>query len=157
MASLLIGFRRGIVKELGSLCGIVLAMLACRVFGEQATAVAASVMDVEEGSAFSLYAASLVGRGALFLIVWLGVFVVARMLRAAIHAVSLGILDRMLGALFCCVKWNLVLSLMLNLIHIMAPNAGMWTPQQGKGVVDAWLAFAPWLFGTLSDATLAAA
>lgn len=150
VASLIVGFRRGIVREVGSLCGIVLALLACRLFGDAATDVASTVLSVkEENSAFSHYAAAVVGRGCLFLLVWLGVYIVARLLRSAIHAVHLGILDRLTGALFCCLKWNLVLSLLLNLAHIVSPSSDIWTPAGGKAVVDSWLAFAPWLFGAI--------
>lgn len=155
VASLIVGFRRGIVREVGSLCGIVLALLACRMFGDAATDVAATVMNVsEENSAFSHYAAAVVGHGTLFLLVWLGVYIVARLLRSAIHAVKLGILDRMIGALFCCVKWNLVLSLLLNLAHIVSPASDIWAPAGGKAVIDSWLAFAPWVFGAISGAAV---
>ncbi|MCM1484524.1 MAG: CvpA family protein [Muribaculaceae bacterium] len=151
--SLFMGFHRGIVKEVGSLCGMVIGLLVCRIFGSQATDAAASVLGVEPGAlGFSLYTAAVVGRGVLFLLVWLGVYFLTRLLRSAIHAVRLGILDRVIGAVFCCVKWNVVLSLVLNLIHIVAPAAGMWSPASGKSLIDAWLAFAPWLFGAISDA-----
>lgn len=151
VASLIYGFSRGIIKELGSLCSILLGIIACRLFGDHATTIAAGILGVDpQANPISHYAASMVGNAGLFCAVWLAVFVIARLLHGAIHAIHLGFIDSLLGAAFCAAKWLLVLSLILNLIYIMAPTAGMWGANPPEGIIKAILAYAPWLFGALT-------
>ncbi len=156
VAALANGFRRGIVSEIGSLCAIVLALLACRVLGATATDVAARIMGVSaDAGSMTAYSAAIVGHGALFLGVWLLVGMLARLLRGAVRLVFLGWLDRLLGALFCGVKWMLVLSLVLNVVHLIWPNAAMWTPEKWGELIKGVLEFAPWLFGVIVTAATA--
>ncbi len=153
IVSLIMGYNRGIVRAVGSLCAILFAVLACRLWGDLAADGAAQTMGISAtDSAMSLYAAKIVGYGALFLVVWLGVFFLARMVRGAIRAVKLGVIDSFAGALFSCVKWLLVLSLFLNLIYIITPHAAFWGSDPPQGVVKIVLHFAPWLFGALTSA-----
>ena len=45
------------------------------------------------------------------------------MLRGVTHALQIGFLDRVAGALFCLFEWMVVLSLALNLWVIVKPTA----------------------------------
>lgn len=151
VGALIFGFTRGIVKEVSSLCAIALGIIACRLFGDRAASLAAGVLSLDtEGSAISRYAASMIGAAALFCLVWLAVFIVSRLIRGAIHAIHLGFVDSLLGAFFCAAKWLLVLSLVLNMVYIVAPYASMWGADPPEGVIKAILGYAPWLFGTLT-------
>lgn len=152
IASLIYGWHRGIVKEAMSLLAILLAIVACQVLGSTATSVAAHVMGLnDDSSAAAHYTASIVGCGVLFVGVWIGAFFLARMLRGAIKAVKLGVLDSLVGSFFCCAKWMLALSLVLNVIYLAVPHAAMWGADPPQGVIKGVLDFAPWLFGLLKD------
>lgn len=149
IASLVYGYHRGIVREVSSLCAILLAIIACQLLGDEATSIAARIFGIDEtGSSMSHYTAAIIGCGALFLIVWLGIWFLARMVSGAVKAVHLGVIDSAAGALFSCAKWMLALSLVLNLIYIVAPNAAMWGGEP-SGPVKGVLEFAPWLLGVL--------
>ena len=152
IAALIYGYNRGIVREAGSLCAILLGIVACRLMGDTATAIASEVLGASADDTMSHYAAALLGNAALFVIVWLGVWAFARMLRGAVHTAHLGIVDRLCGSLFSAAKWLLVLSLLLNLIYIMAPHASMWGADPPQGAIKAVLGYAPWLFGALTGA-----
>lgn len=152
VASLIFGYHRGIVREASSLCAILLAIVACQLLGDTATTIAAKAIGADEGeSAAASYSASIIGCGSLFILVWLGVYLLARMLRGAVRAVRLGIIDSAAGALFSCGKWMLALSLVLNLVYLVAPTLPMWGGKP-SGIVGAVLGFAPWIFGILRGA-----
>lgn len=148
------GFRRGIVREAVSFCAIILGIMACRLFSEQATAAGAKLIGVnlENESASSHYAAAIVGSILVFIIVWLAVFLIGRLLRGAVKIVRLGIIDSIIGAIYCTSKWLLVLSLLLNLIFLMAPHAEFWGGDPPQGIPEVCLGFAPWLFGIVTQA-----
>lgn len=146
------GYRRGIVREAVSLIAIILGIIACRLFSTPATCTAAKLLGLDsEGSSISHYTASVVGCLAIFIAVWAGVWLIGRVIRGAVHAVKLGVLDSSIGALYCSGKWTLILSLLLNIVYLIAPGASMWGADPPQGIIKACLAFAPWLFGIVSS------
>lgn len=152
VVAIVMGLRRGIVREAVSLCAIVAGVAVVRMFGDAATAVAEVAMGVEPGaSSVSHYTASIVGCALLFVAVWIIVYLVGRMLRGVVHAVKLGIIDRLAGAAYCVAKYLLVLSLLLNFIYLLAPSAAMWGADPKAGVCGAILGYAPWLFGVIGQ------
>ncbi len=149
---LIFGFRRGIVREAVSLIAIVLGIMACRLFSAPATAAMSKLLGIDPSDAsLSHYTASVLGCLVIFLIVWISVFLLGRILRGAVHAVKLGVLDSCIGALYCSGKWLLILSLLLNLIYLIAPAASMWGTNPPQGIIKACLGFAPWLFGIVTQ------
>lgn len=153
ISAMIYGFRRGIVREAVSFCAIILGVVACRLFSTQATAAGAKLIgvDIDSGGS-SHYAAAIVGSILVFIIVWLAVFLIGRLLRGAVKFVRLGIVDSIIGAVYCTSKWLLVLSLLLNLLFLMVPHAGFWGTDPPQGIPEACLGFAPWLFGIVTQA-----
>lgn len=153
IVGLLYGFHRGIVREAVSLIAIVLGVIACRLFSEPATAAAAKFLGVTpESPSLSQYTASIAGCIVVFVVVWLGVYLVGRVIRGAVHAVRLGIIDSALGSIYCAGKWLLILSLLLNLLYLMFPVANFWGADPPQGIIKACLSFAPRIFGIVTNA-----
>lgn len=125
------GYRRGVVMQIGSLLAFVLAIVVCRLFGDAATDVVASMIgEGKEASVdpMSRMVASTIGHVALFLIVWLGVGLTARALKLVVHTVHLGIVDRLAGALFMAFKAALVASFIVNFAEAVAPASSVANP-----------------------------
>lgn len=149
---LIFGYRRGIVREAVSLIAIILGIMACRLFSEPATCAVARLLGLDsEGSSLSRYTAAVIGCMVIFIVVWIGIYLIGRVLRGAVHAIRLGLLDSCIGALYCSGKWTLILSLLLNLVYLIAPGASMWGADPPQGIIKACLGFAPWLFGIVSN------
>lgn len=109
------GYMQGLVKQLGSVAGIVGAAVACRLFGPAAARLFAG--SGEPGGFYTVLAYVAVGAAAFFL-VWL----LARMLRGVIHGARLGVVDRACGAVYKAFLWLIITSLVYNLYLTVYPE-----------------------------------
>ena len=155
-AAAIVGWNKGAIAQIGSIAAVVGALIVCRSFGPVAVPLVAGWLGVDEPgqSAWSDYSATLLAYAALFMIAWLLVWTLSRMIRRAIHLVHLGVIDRAAGSLFLMAKWVLVGSILLNLLMIVQPDAAVFalspaSPPWQKPLIDLIMAFAPWLWGCL--------
>lgn len=124
-----LGYRKGIIKQTASLLGVAAGIIACRAAGPWAADVATGFIGEDAGNAavYGITAGTALGYSALFGIVWFVVWQIARCFRKAAHAIKLGGVDRVAGALFLCFKWGLGLSIVLNLWKALVPDSGIFT------------------------------
>lgn len=156
VAAAIVGWHKGAIAQIGSIAAVVGALIVCRSFGPMVVPMVSGWLGVDEAgqSAWSDYSASLLAYAAVFMIAWLLVWMLTRMIRNAIHLVHLGVIDRLGGSIFLVAKWVLVGSILLNLLKVVQPDAAVFAhtaasqPWQAP-LVDAVLAFAPWLWGWL--------
>ncbi|MFV0663803.1 CvpA family protein [Denitromonas sp.] len=136
----ILGFWRGLISEVLAIAGWVLAFIAARMFAGQA---AVLFVDWLSEPAF----AYLAGFALIFLAVLVAVAVVRYVLRALIHAVGLGFVDRGFGALFGTAKAVAIACLLVALGGASglsrAPwwEAAMFSPLLETAVVAA----KPWM------------
>lgn len=119
------GWRKGIVLQLGGLAAIVAGVVACRVWGSEALdwLLARCTEEGEVLTPAQSYFYTVLSRLLLFIAAWAVVKVVARFVRGLTHALHVGFLDRVAGMLFAMFEWLLVLSLALNLWMVVKPEA----------------------------------
>lgn len=132
LISVLIGLVRGVVFEVLSLAGWVVAYVAAQWFGPTAQAY---VPAGEPGSALN--------HGVAFACVFLAALIAwglaARLVRALIRATPLSVIDRLLGALFGVLRGMIVLLVIAALIGVTPLQRSIaW--QQSQGAV--WLSAA---------------
>jgi len=138
LASLLVGLWRGLVFEVLSLVGWVVAYLAC----PYVAPLFERLLPESKMGPATLHIASLVIAFILILVIWgLG----AKLIRALIHATPLSIVDRALGAGFGALRGVLV-CMLLVLIVSMTPAVASPTWQASK--------VAPWLEALMHDMRL---
>lgn len=120
------GFHKGIIQQIGSLSAILSAILMCYLFGDTATGFAATALDYDTSNALTpeqYWSATLLGHIVLFVIVWLSVGIVSRLLSHIVKAASLGSIDGVFGAAFMTLKVLVAISVILNLcIFVDADN-----------------------------------
>lgn len=146
--ALIVGYSRGIVRQIGSLVAFVAALVACHLFGDAASRWAASVLSVSD-SASGGFAASVIGNVVLFVIVWGGLGLVARLIHEAVKAVKLGWLNSILGALFMAFKVIIGISLLINIWLVASPDAAIRS--EGGVAVKAVTEAGPMLLGIVRD------
>lgn len=151
---LIIGYGKGALKQIGSIGGIVAAVVACRLAGDRAAEWVASTFG-SDGSAVTEQTATVIGYALLFLVVWCAVWLIARIMRKAVHALFLGPIDGLLGALFLAFKWLLVVSLALNLWKVISPDSALFESSKlaGGKVLTLVMEMTPALFGYIHDLT----
>lgn len=133
------GYVRGIVKQMGSVVAVILAVLACRAFGDTVSGWIQRGLDLGPVTAQGL------GYAVVFLAVWFGIWLLARTLHAVVETVKLGWLNSGLGAIFMTFKFMMVLSLLMNLWSALLGNEWL----QGGALVDWAMRFAPEVWGMM--------
>lgn len=125
----IIGLAKGIIKQLGSLVALVLGVIAGRLFG-------AELADYLDWNVF-------VASAVVAIVVYLVVIILAKVLKATVHKLMLGPVDRLLGGVFGVLFWLSLSSLILNLIIICAPETELPASQLVQWTFD----FLPWVIG----------
>lgn len=116
LCAIVTGAMKGFVRQMGTIAGLIGGILACRIFGDD---IAAWALGRGAENAGLLRALVYCG---LFLVVFLGLSLVARLLGAILSAIKLRVLDRVGGALFRLLLWMLLTSLLLNVYLGICPS-----------------------------------
>lgn len=148
VVSVVLGFRKGLIVQAGSLGGLLLGVLLCHIGSDWMAAVIAGT-DGAGHQAAPTYTDCVLANIILFLAGYLGVRLVAHFFKTAAHALSLGALDRIGGAVFYCFEWMLGLSLLLNLWLTIKPstNFGAMSTIGNGHAIHAILNLGPALLG----------
>lgn len=144
------GAYKGFIKQLSSLGGIVLGIIACRMFGDWASKILSAIVPELKELPFADTAISILGHIVLFIFVYINIALIATMIRGITNKLSLGVFDRVAGALLCVFKYLLALSLLLNLWFLLKPSSSIFSSSHIldgsllKFVID----LAPWVINS---------
>lgn len=149
-----LGFRKGFITQLGSVAAIVVAIIACRLFGQSVEEIIMG-QHPEWDSGFSHYAVSIVANCLIYVLVYYAVLLVARLLHQLTHVVFLSPADHIAGAAFSVAKYGLLVSLLLNLYIALFPDTKLLANSRlaGGKVVELTVEFAPWVLDTINPVT----
>lgn len=125
------GAWRGVLHQLGSVLAFLLGFLGARMFGSQM----AAALNLNAVLSYII----------VFMIVYIGVTVIFKVLRFTAKMLLMGPLDRFCGLLVGALKWFLFASIVLNLLYMIEPS---WPIFHSK--LTAWtIRFVPWLLGNI--------
>lgn len=109
----IVGFRRGIIKEIIALISIVTAIYIARYFSPVLSSFLISYLSVSQRIAYPLaYIFVLIIFGG-------GMYILAEMLTRIVSAIKLGAVNRLFGTLLGVLKWSLILSAILCFFAIV--------------------------------------
>ena len=116
LAGAVMGFRKGFIKQLASLVGLVVGLLAAKalygVVGDQLMGTVTTNSTFAHTLAFFL----------IWIVVPIVFTLVASLLTKALEVICLGWINRLLGAILCAVKWLLFISLAICAIEFIDSN-----------------------------------
>ena len=152
IAATCLGYRKGIITQLGSFVAIIIAIIACRTFGQQVEDLIMEANHDWQTTAIPRYTVSIAANCAIYLITYYLVVFIARLLRTVTHAVFLGPIDRIAGAAFSLAKYFLVVSLLINVYIAIFPSTTLLSRSRlGSGkIISLVTGFAPWVFGSVA-------
>lgn len=117
------GWWRGIIVQIGSLAGVLLGILLCRLFG---SAFSGFLIDLFGGdgpvSEDTRYVTGVIANVLLFIAGYISAKLVARMLKSVSRAARLTLVDKVCGVVFSIFEWFLALSILLNVWQAMRPG-----------------------------------
>lgn len=145
IVAIVTGAMRGLSRQLGTFGGLICGVLACRIFGAR---VAAALIPAESDYHSLLTAGCY---AVLFLLVFMGISLVARLLHKLLSALMLGGIDRAAGAVVRLGIWTVVLSLLLNVYLGICPADTARFKVPGKPWRTVVLEAAPKLLGYIAN------
>lgn len=143
--ALVTGWIRGLVRQVGTVAGILFGVIVCRVFG-------GDVADyfVSRGAEHASVARACV-YAVLFVAVFLSCNLLARLLCNILRAVKLGVFDRAAGAVMRTFLWLLFTSLAINVYLGICPADKARFQRQDKPWRSITVQLAPKLLGYLAN------
>ncbi len=140
------GYAQGLIHQIGSVVGLVAAVVVCRVFGSRVADYACA--DLAPGSDATFV--TILAYIALGLATYLCVWVIVRMAKGLVRGLKLGVIDKVAGAVYKMLLWTVVISLLYNVYVCVVPSGA----PSGEGTHEVWkgrlLKFAPAIFGSES-------
>lgn len=133
VASVVIGYMRGLVRQATSLLGYILGIIACNVFGDTATDILLTVMPSAAEWPLASVTTHAVAVIVLFLLISLSVRVAGLFLRSVIGMLHLGIVDNIGGSALCLFKYFFIFSILLNLWLMVNPTSDTFTTEHILG------------------------
>lgn len=118
------GWMRGMIVQFGSLAGVLLGILLCRLFGQGFSNFLISIFSSEPApSEDTIYICGVVANVILFLIGFVAAKIAARFVKTVSKAVKLTLVDKMCGVVFALFEWFMVLSILMNVWQIFRPSS----------------------------------
>ena len=133
VASVVIGYMRGLVKQATSLVGYILGIIACNAFGDTATDILLTVMPSAAQWPLASVTTHAVAVIVLFLLISLSVRVAGMFLRSIVNMLHLGIIDNIGGSALCLFKYFFIFSILLNLWLMINPTSDTFTTEHILG------------------------
>ena len=133
VASVVIGYMRGLVRQATSLLGYILGIIACNMFGDTATDILLTVMPSAAEWPLASVTTHAVAVIVLFLLISLSVRVAGMFLRSIVNMLHLGIIDNIGGSALCLFKYFFIFSILLNLWLMINPTSDTFTTEHILG------------------------
>lgn len=133
VASVVIGYMRGLVKQATSLVGYILGIIACNAFGDTATDILLTVMPSAAQWPLASVTTHAVAVIVLFLLISLSVRVAGMFLCSIVDMLHLGIIDNIGGSALCLFKYFFIFSILLNLWLMINPTSDTFTTEHILG------------------------
>lgn len=118
IVSIIYGLRRGVITQLGSVGGVIVGIIACRLFSAPLTRFFAG----DSPDANDMYVSGVFADVLLFIVGYISARLVANLVKTVTRSLHLTVIDRVAGALFSLFEWFLIFSLLLNIWQAFRPD-----------------------------------
>jgi len=110
LITLVKGFFSGLVMQIASLAGLILGAIFA---GQLSSIIAPKLIELTNASPHIMGPLSYI---VAFIIIIVALLFAGKLLQSFVDAIKMNTLNRLAGALFCCAKWMIVFSILLNLL-----------------------------------------
>lgn len=118
------GFSKGFVLEIASLVALGLGVWGGLKFSYLSADYLSKLFDISEKLM------PLISFSVVFIIIVIGVFLLAKLLQSVLKKAALGLVNRLLGLVFGVLKFAFILSIILNLITVFNNEVEFITPEK---------------------------
>ncbi len=148
-AALVLGLYRGIIAQLASLGGVIIGIIAARLFSDD---MGSLLMTWQPDTFTSPTWSNIAGGIIVYLIVYFCIGLFASFLRRITDTLMAGWTDHLLGGVLGVFKCMILLSFFLNFFYMVAPHNLIFTSSTlaGGQFFTAVMELAPKLFGLVA-------
>ncbi len=136
------GYRRGIIKQLGAVVGSIGGIILCNALAPTL----AENFNTPDDTVETQLMHTVLSYVVIFIAVYVGVRLLSRIFSSLLIATNLGELDNIIGAIYKPLEWTLMLSLFLNLWLMIFPNSEVRS--SSEKVTEVVLDLAPTVLGS---------
>lgn len=122
LGGIVVGYRKGLLKQLASLVSWIVAIILCYRFGDQVQDIFLTIVPSATDWPLSSITVKTVSLAFAFLLVTLVIRLVMRLSKKVLKASKMGFVDRIGGALLFLFKYAFLLSIALNLLYAVNPD-----------------------------------
>ncbi|MBD5295498.1 MAG: CvpA family protein [Bacteroides sp.] len=119
------GYRRGLTGMVTSVLGMAFGIVCSHIFVDASTEIMLQMLSTHATSRGAVYLASNLGCGAVFFLVYFLFRSVTGIIRTAMAAAGSGLLDSLLGTMFCVANYLLMLSICYNVYIGIHPDSAL--------------------------------
>lgn len=117
------GWWRGVIVQMGSLAGVLLGILLCRLFGDDFARILINLFTDGSASSDTRYVTGVVANVILFILGFIAAKLVAKLIKAVTQAARLSLIDKLCGVVFSLFEWFLIFSILLNIWQAFRPHS----------------------------------
>ena len=127
LAGAVIGYRKGVISQVGSVCGVFLGIICCNVFAK----VLAERFISPEDSLGTIMMVNAMCYAMIFVICYLLGRLSGKFISHVVKALGLGRINHICGSIFAMFEYVLVFSLMLNVYIGIFPDTSLTSNYEG--------------------------
>lgn len=152
IVGLFVGFRKGLISQLAGVLGVILGILAVHLFSDSVEPTVRQYFTSLQGSFFEDYAYNVLTAGLIFIAVYALLQLTSFLFKSILGMMNLGILNSLLGSLFCLFKFMLIMSVVFNIILSIDNESSLseYCDADDGNIVGVVMGMAPTLFSTES-------
>jgi len=143
------GFRSGFTGQVSGILGFAFGAVCAHVFDTQAEEFVRMLLPGIQGRLGSAFIYSVLSAAMVYVMVYFLFKMLTKVLKSAMQVFYVGMLDSLMGAVFCLMKYMLMLSIIYNLILCVNPESRLlrYADADDGNVVECVLLIAPGLLG----------
>lgn len=146
------GFHSGFTGQISGVLGFAFGTVCTHVFSDEAEVVVRLLLPGLSGHVGAGFIYSVMSAALVYVVVYLLFRMLTRVLRSAMQVFYVGMLDKLLGSVFCLMKYMLLLSIVYNLIVCVNPSSPLmkYATSDDGNVVECVMLLGPGLLGCRS-------
>ena len=114
--AIFIGYRKGLINQLAGIVGMILGVISVHLFSDSVEPIIREQFPSFQGGFLEDYTYSVVTACVIFLAVYAVMQLLSFVFKHILGALNLGILNSLLGVVFCVFKFMVVMSVLYNII-----------------------------------------
>lgn len=125
IVGLILGWRKGLIAQLGKIAALVAGVIACRIFGDKVAMWLVEAMSNPGDASNMPLLWVTIAYIVIFVSVYFAVTALYGCVRKALHLIATSLIDRFAGALFRVLLYLMAVSLSLNLWLLISPGSAV--------------------------------